>query len=100
MKKITSVIVLFFSISFAIAQTDCSTAVTVLLGSTTTAPAFTNETGTPPTSFCGLNNNNGLPTVGKWYKFTATQNRNITVSTALAQNNNHDTRLIIYKGDC
>ena len=100
MKKITYLIVLFFSASLAIAQTDCSNAVTVILGSTTTAPAFTNETGTPPTSFCGLNNNNALPTKGKWYKFTATQNINITVSTALAQNNNSDTRIIVYSGDC
>ncbi|WP_445452593.1 FG-GAP-like repeat-containing protein [Flavobacterium sp. 25HG05S-40] len=100
MKKITSFLVLFFSISFATAQTDCSTAVTVLLGSTTTAPAFTDETGTPPTSFCGLNNNNATPTKGKWYKFTATQNIEITISTALPQNGNTDTRIIVYTGNC
>lgn len=100
MKKITSFLVLFFSISFATAQTDCSTAVNVLLGSTTTAPAFTNETGTPPTAFCGLNNNNATPTKGKWYKFTATQNIEITISTALAQNGNTDTRIIVYTGNC
>ncbi len=100
MKKTTYFIVLFFSISLAFAQANCGSAVTVLLGSTTTAPAFTAETGTPPTAFCGLNNNNNLPTKGKWYKFTATQNINITVSTVLPQNNNADTRVIVYTGDC
>jgi hypothetical protein len=99
MKKITYFIVLFFSMSLAIAQTNCSTAAVVALNSTTTAPAFTAETGTPPANFCGLNNNNGT-TKGKWYKFTAAQNINITVSTLLPQNNNSDQRLIVYSGDC
>lgn len=100
MKKITSVFVLLFSISYASAQTNCATALAVVLNSTTTAPAFTNETGTPPTLFCGLNNNNQTPTKGKWYKFTATQNMEVTISTLLPQNNNSDTRLIVYSGDC
>lgn len=100
MKKIVYFIAFFFCISFALGQSNCSNAVAVLLNSTTTAPAFTNETGTPPSAFCGLNNNNQNPTKGKWYKFTATQNSNITVTTLLPQNNNSDTRLIIYSGDC
>jgi len=100
MKKIVYFIAFFFCISFALGQSNCGNAVAVLLNSTTTAPAFINETGTPPTAFCGLNNNNQNPTKGKWYKFTATQNINITVTTALPQNNNVDTRLIVYSGDC
>ena len=100
MKKTTFLIVLLFSISFVKAQTNCGNAVSVLLNSTTTAPSFTNETGTPPTAFCGLNNSNQNPTKGKWYKFTPTQNMNITVTTVLPQNNNIDTRLIIYSGNC
>lgn len=100
MKKTTFFIVLLLCSSFAKAQTNCSNAVAVLLSSTTTAPSFTGETGTPPSLFCGLNNNNANPSKGKWYKFTATQNMNITVSTLLPQNNNRDTRLIIYSGDC
>ena len=100
MKKTTSIIVLLFSLTFAIAQNDCSTALPILLGSTTTAPAFTNETGTPPTAFCGLNNNNAIPTKGKWYTYTALQNNSLIISTVLPQNNNEDTRIIIYTGSC
>ncbi|QBZ99031.1 CRTAC1 family protein [Flavobacterium sangjuense] len=98
MKKITSVIVLFFSLSFAVAQTSCATALNVDLNSTTTAPAFTSENGVAPTMLCGLGN--GTAAKGKWYKFTATQNMYVVVSTFLPQNNNKDTRLIIYSGDC
>lgn len=100
MKKTTCLIALFFSISIAMAQGDCSTALPVLLGSTTTAPAFASETGAAPTIFCGLNNNNGLPTKGKWYYYTALQNNSLIISTVLPQNNNADTRIIIYTGTC
>ena len=105
MKKNTLVLVLLFSIAFANAQSSCATALTVTLNSTTTAPAFTAETGTLPTLFCGIGNGNGTPgnataTKGKWYKFIATQNIDVTVSTLLPQNNNCDTRLIVYSGDC
>lgn len=99
MKKTTLLIVLFFSASIAIAQTNCTNAVSVLLGSTTTAPSFSSENGTAPTLFCGLFNGNSTPSKGKWYKYTATQNINITVSTYLGQNN-ADTRVIIYSGVC
>ena len=98
MKKNTLVLVLLFSISFANAQSSCATALTIALNSTTTAPAFTAENGTAPTLLCGLTGTAGAK--GKWYKYTATQNINITVSTLLAQNNNSDTRLIVYSGDC
>jgi hypothetical protein len=98
MKKITSALVLFFSVSLAVAQSSCTTAVTVMLNSTTTAPAFTAENGAAPTQLCGLTGGTGAK--GKWYKFVATQNINVTVSTYLSQNNNSDTRLIVYSGDC
>lgn len=98
MKKTLFFIVLFSSISVVKAQGICGEAITVLLNSTTTAPAFTNETGTAPTELCGLNF--GTATKGKWYKFTATQNINVTVSTVLPQNISIDTRLIVYTGDC
>ncbi|WP_293870122.1 CRTAC1 family protein [Flavobacterium sp.] len=97
MKK-TLTILSFFTISMAFSQSNCITAVTVALNSTTTAPAYTTETGTTPTQLCNLSG--GVGTKGKWYKFTATQNINVTVTTLLAQNNNTDTRLIIYSGDC
>lgn len=100
MKKTTHLVILFFSISLAMAQGDCNNPIPVALNSTTVAPSFTAETGTPPTVFCTLNNNNGTPTKGKWYKFTATQNIMVTVSSVLAINNNADTRLLVYSGVC
>lgn len=99
MKKTLLVAITFFSISVALAQANCGAALQVVLNSTTTAPAFGPENGTPPTQFCGLNNNTGT-TKGKWYKFTAAQNIDITVSTALSQNSNSDTRVIVYTGTC
>ncbi|MGV3697430.1 FG-GAP-like repeat-containing protein [Flavobacterium sp.] len=103
MKKTTYLIVLFFSVSLAMAQANCAGAVAVLLGSTTTAPAFTGETGTVPANFCGIGNGNGsnpTATRGKWYKYVALANNTVIVSTLLPQNNNVDTRLIVYSGDC
>ena len=103
MKKTTYLLVLFFSASFAIAQSSCGTAATVLLGSTTTAPPFSGETGTLPISFCGIGNGNGgnqaTATKGKWYIYRALQSQSVIVSTLLPQNN-ADTRLIVYSGDC
>ena len=100
MKKITSALALIFSISFALAQNDCTHTLPVLLNSTTTAPAFTSETGTAPTNFCGLTNGSSVPTKGKWYTYTALQNNTVIISTLLPQNNNADTRLIVYTGTC
>ncbi len=100
MKKTLFVLSMFFCISVAMAQTSCATALNVLLNSTTTAPAFTNETGAAPTQFCTLNNNNQAPTKGKWYRYVATQNGDVTISTYLPQNNNTDTRVLVYTGLC
>ena len=98
MKKTLSIIIVFFSYVIVVAQANCSSALIVVLNSTITAPAFTNETGTAPTLLCGLTNGVGLK--GKWYKFTATDNYNVTITTLLPQNNNRDTRVIVYSGDC
>lgn len=98
MKKTLLSLFTIFSFTAVIAQGNCNSSVTVAVGSTTTAPAFTNETGTAPTQLCGLPN--GVGTKGKWYNFTATQNNSYIVSTALSQNNNADTRLIVYSGSC
>ena len=98
MKKTLLSLFTIFSFTVVMAQGNCNTAVTVAVGSTTTAPAFTSETGTAPTQLCGLPN--GVGTKGKWYKFTATENNSYIVSTALSQNNNADTRVIVYSGNC
>ncbi len=101
MKKTLFFLTYFFSITIALAQAACSTPVAILLNSTTTAPAFTNETGTVPTLLCGLTNQNGIPaTKGKWYTYTALANNTVVLSTLLPQNNNADTRVIVYTGTC
>lgn len=105
MKKTTLLLVLLFSGSFAIAQTNCSNAVAVVLDAVTTAPSFNGETGAVPGNFCGIGNGNGTngnatATKGKWYKFVATETRSISITTLLPQNNNTDTRLIVYSGTC
>ena len=91
--------ILIFAFTIVLGQNNCSNAVTILLNSTTTAPTFIGETGTTaPTLLCGLSGGNGSK--GKWYKFLATQNLNITISTQLPQNNDVDTRVIVYTGTC
>lgn len=101
MKKKLPLFITIFSCAFSMAQEHCDSAVTVALGTTTTAPAFTNEAGEAPTQLCGLTNANNIPaTKGKWYTFTATENNTVTISTLLPQNNNADTRVIVYSGEC
>ena len=101
MKKTLTFAFTILSFVFVAAQGTCETALSVDFGSTTTAPSFTNETGVAPTLLCGLTNQNGIPaTKGKWYTFTATEDNTVTVSTLLPQNNNRDTRLIVYSGSC
>ena len=97
MKKITFIILFLLSLTKAIAQTNCSTALDVLLNSTTTAPSFTTENGAPPTLLCSFPTSG---TKGKWYKYIPLANGNVTISTTLPQNNNTDTRLILYSGSC
>ncbi len=95
-KNIT--LLLLLTVALAIGQTDCSTALPLSLNTTNTAPSFTSETGIAPSSLCGLSGGGG--TKGKWYKYIADQNISITISTLLAQNNNTDTRVMVYSGDC
>ena len=101
MKKTLSLIITLLSCTGAMAQANCESALTIAIGSTTTAPSFTNENGTPPTLLCGLTNPNGIPaTKGKWYTFSATEDNTVTISTLLPQNNNRDTRFMVYTGTC
>jgi len=101
MKKTLPLFIAIFSFTFTMAQEHCDTAVTVALGSTTIAPPFTNEAGEAPTLLCGLNNMNNIPAAkGKWYTFTATENNTVTITTLLPQNQNVDTRVIVYSGSC
>lgn len=98
MKKTLPFLVLLFSTSFLLAQTNCGNALAVLMNSTTTVSAYTSDNGEAPTQLCDLNG--GVAPKGKWYKYTATENLNVSISTVLSQNNNRDTRLIVYSGSC
>lgn len=89
---------LLFSGAIAMAQATCGTAQPILIGSTTTAPSFASETGTAPTTLCGLTG--GVGTKGKWYSYTALASNTVTVSSVLPQNGATDTRVIVYSGSC
>ncbi|MFP7658403.1 FG-GAP repeat domain-containing protein [Chryseobacterium proteolyticum] len=92
MRKNLSLFILLFNITWGIAQLTCASALNVVLG-TNTAPVIT---GTAATTACNI----GLPgTAGLWYKYTATQDRSVTVSTVIT-GQNVDTREIIFKGTC
>jgi hypothetical protein len=93
MRKNLSFFVLLFNITWGLAQLTCASAVNLTLG-THTVP---NITGTAPTTTCGLGGTPG--TAGVWYKYTATQNKTVTVSSVIP-GQNIDTRLIVYKGSC
>lgn len=92
MKKTLSFFVVLFSITWGIAQLSCATAVNLTLG-THTAPSVT---GAPLSTACTLGTSGNA---ALWYKYTATQNGNITVSTSLV-GQNIDTRVIIFTGNC
>jgi len=98
MKRILLLFGLLFGFSIANAQTTCDTATSILLGSTTTTPSFTVQSGTAPTNICGMTY--GVATKGKWYKYTALANNTVVVSSALPQNGSIDTRVIVYSGAC
>ena len=98
MKKSLLFLILIFGVSASFAQGSCNTALDVLVNTTTSAPAYTNETGTAPTALCGMTG--GVGSKGKWYKYTALTSSTIIISTYLPQNNNQDTRVIVYSGNC
>ena len=98
MKKSLLFLIFILGTSLSFAQGSCNTALNVLVNTTTSAPAYTNETGTAPTAICGMNG--GVGSKGKWYTYTALTSSTIIISTLLPQNNNNDTRVIVYSGNC
>jgi len=93
MKKIFPFFVLLFNSTWVSAQLTCATAVTLNPG-TITAP---DVTGDPPLTACTLT---GVPgTKGLWYKYTATANKTIKITTSSA-GQNADTRLMVFSGNC
>ncbi|HRD54207.1 MAG TPA: FG-GAP-like repeat-containing protein [Flavobacteriales bacterium] len=85
--------VLLFSSLSATAQDDCSTALTIGLG-THTSPTLT---GTPSAIQC-IGGQSG--SAGRWYRFTAPADMSITVSSYVPIYPNVDTRLNVFAGDC
>lgn len=92
MRKKLSFFVLLSNITWGIAQLTCASAVNLTVG-TYTAPAVT---GTPPSTVCNLGT---LGSAAVWYKYTATANKTVTVSSVVA-GQNVDTRVMIYSGSC
>ncbi|MPS74243.1 MAG: T9SS type A sorting domain-containing protein [Chryseobacterium sp.] len=93
MKKLL-LLTLMCSISFGMAQTSCNNAVNLTAVGTYTV---TGINGTAAPSACGLEY--GIGTAGAWYKYTPTQEMNVTVSTVIAGQTN-DTRIMVYSGNC
>lgn len=92
MKRNLSLFVAMLNVAWGSAQLTCATAVPLAVG-TLTAPAVT---GTAPSTACSLGTAgpNGL-----WYKYTATENKTIRISTSAA-GQNADTRMIVFTGNC
>lgn len=81
------------TLNFGLAQTSCNNAVSVIAGTYTVSGI----TGTKAPADCGIDF--GIGTAGAWYKYTATQDVNVTVSTVIPGQTN-DTRVLIFSGDC
>lgn len=76
-----------------LAQSTCETALPVGMGNTTVATL----TGNAPTTVCsGVN----LAASGAWYRFTATVDTTVVVSSHVQGQADVDTRLHVYVGSC
>lgn len=42
----------------------------------------------------------GSPTMGIWYSYTGTEDHNVIISTNIPGQPNHDTRVMVYSGEC
>lgn len=99
MKKALLAVGLFMYSQFAFAQANCAGALTVASGSTTTVASYTG-------TYVGTCAGTGQATTpnAMWYKFTATANGELTISSDLLQNDgllkSDDTRLSIITGAC
>ena len=97
MKKILLSAFLMLS-SFLFAQQNCGSAVEITTNGTITAPAIT---GTYVTSCDQTNADGAGPYFGVWYKYTATSNGTVALTSNLPANvapNSIDTRLSVWQG--
>jgi hypothetical protein len=84
--------------SFLFAQQNCGSAVEITANGTITAPAIT---GTYVTSCDQTNPDAAGPYYGVWYKYTATSNGTVALTSNLPANvapNSVDTRLSVWQG--
>ncbi len=95
MKNNYYLILLFIGIQFSIGQNTCSTALTITAGSYQIPVIDGTEI---PMPICSTNGTGA--TAGEWYKYTPTQNYNLTVTTELDVNSGNDTRFQVYTGQC
>jgi ASPIC and UnbV/Secretion system C-terminal sorting domain/FG-GAP-like repeat len=101
MKKITLLFVLLFLAQHSKAQDTCATAIAIgpgyyvvdaINGSQVPSPLCDSQYGEVPIT---------RPPAGEWYVYTPTENRTVTVTTDLVQNNPLvDTRFHVYTGSC
>ncbi|HMN04949.1 MAG TPA: FG-GAP-like repeat-containing protein [Flavobacteriales bacterium] len=94
MKRPLLLLALGFSAWQAHAQGTCATAVNTVLATYYVAQVDGPEA---PTPIC---TGGSTATLGRWYKYTATMDTVLMLTTDLAQNNGTDTRVHIYTGTC
>lgn len=95
MKTKLSLLALLLGATGMHAQTNCSNAIPVTAG---IHPSVSYAGGVIPQPLCVAYNSN--TSAGIWYKYTATENKTVTITTNVPGYNLVDTRLHVYKGDC
>lgn len=96
MKKQLLILSMAIFTSYSVsAQSTCANAQVVTAGTYSFATVDGTEVPQPICASGG-----GGATAGKWYKYTAPDNLQVTVTTDFAINNNVDNRVHIYTGTC
>ena len=95
MKQISTLILIFLSFSALQAQDQCSTAMDITAGVYSIDAINGSEIPSPVCASGGDNSD-----FGEWYRYTASEDYSLTVTTDLADNTGIDTRVHIYSGTC
>ncbi len=95
MRNLLLLLCVGFAFHQAKAQDTCATALTITAGEYVVDAVNGSQV---PDPICAPNGSGA--TAGEWYKYTATQDYYVTVTTDLAINLGKDTRVHIYSGDC
>ena len=96
MKKTITFLLLGFGIWGTHAQLNCANATTVTNG--TYNVAYTTGSEIPPMPCIGINFDGDAR--ASWFKYVATVNHNITVSSYIPGNPTSDTKVNVYQGPC